>query len=121
MRADAIQVRSESRSLSAQRVGASVPFSLIGALLCIIGFGMYFAGLLFAVIRLMLVAKEPLRALNEAIVWYSGLPVTIGLALLCAGPCPHVPGKKAALAAQGPRTNWRPQSCAQCLPRTTTI
>ena len=43
---------------------------------------MYFAGILFAVLRLMFVLKEPFRAWNEAVVWYSGVPVTIGLTLL---------------------------------------
>jgi glycosyl transferase family 2 len=82
MQGDAIQERSESPALPMQWVGASLPFSLIGALLCILGFATYFAGILFALLRLIFVLKEPFRAWNEALVWYSGVPVTIGLALL---------------------------------------
>jgi hypothetical protein len=60
----------------------SVPLFFIGVLLSIGGFGIYFAGILFAVIRILLALKEPFRAWNEAVVWYSGLPVTVGLGLV---------------------------------------
>jgi uncharacterized glyoxalase superfamily protein PhnB len=79
---DAIQEWSESPPLPAQPAVASMPFSFIGVLLCIMGFAMYFAGILFAVLRLILALKQPFRGWNEAVVWYSGVPVTIGLGLL---------------------------------------
>jgi len=46
------------------------------------GFGLYFAGILFSVLRIVLALREPFRAWNEAVVWYSGVPVTLGLALI---------------------------------------
>jgi hypothetical protein len=68
--------------LAVQPVVTSLPFFFIGALLCIAGFGIYFAGILFAVVRIVFALKEPFRAWNEAVVWYSGLPVTVGLGLI---------------------------------------
>jgi len=80
--------------LAIQPVAVNVPFFLIGALLCIVGFGVYFAGILFSVVRLVLALKEPFRSWNEAIIWYSGLPVTIGLALVALDLALMLPAKR---------------------------
>jgi hypothetical protein len=55
---------------------------------------MYFAGILFAVIRNVLALREPFRAWNEAIVWYSGVPVTFGLALVGLDLALMLPAKR---------------------------
>ena len=55
---------------------------------------MYFAGILFAVIRNVLALREPFRAWNEAIVWYSGVPVTLGLALVGLDLALMLPAKR---------------------------
>ena len=93
----AIQEGSESPPLPAQRAVWSVAFSFIGVLLCITGFATYFAGILFAVLRLVLTLKQPLRAWNEAAVWYSGVPVTIGLGLLALDLTLMLPEKRRRL------------------------
>jgi hypothetical protein len=48
-------------------------------MLCNVGFAMYFAGVLFAVIRISLALREPFRAWNEAIVWYLETNEIIGI------------------------------------------
>lgn len=55
---------------------------------------MYFAGILFAVFRVVLALKEPFRTWNEAVVWYSGVPVTIGLALVALDLALMFPAKR---------------------------
>ena len=55
---------------------------------------MYFAGILFAVIRNVLALREPFRAWNEAVVWYSGVPVTVGLALVGLDLALMLPAKR---------------------------
>jgi hypothetical protein len=82
VQADARQEKSESAGLALSPVAAIPPFFFIGALLCIVGFTMYFAGILFAVVRVLLALKEPARHWNELLVWYSGAPVTFGLGLV---------------------------------------
>ena len=57
------------------------PLFFIGALLVIAGGALYLAGILFSIIRLSLSLGAPFRAWNESLVWYSGAPVTLGLAL----------------------------------------
>jgi glycosyltransferase involved in cell wall biosynthesis len=49
--------------------------------LILIGFATYFAGILLSVVRLALNLGEPFRSWNAAMVWYSGMPMTIGLTL----------------------------------------
>ena len=93
MPADAKQVK-ESPALTLEPVAATPPFFLIGGLLCIAGFGVYFVGILLSVVRLVLALKEPFRSWNEAIVWYSGFPVTIGLGLVALDLVLMFPSKR---------------------------
>lgn len=94
MQTDAGKEKSEPPALALQRAVASLPLFFIGALLCIVGFAMYFAGILFAVFRVVLALKEPFRTWNEAVVWYSGVPVTIGLALVALDLALMFPAKR---------------------------
>lgn len=57
------------------------PLFFYGALLSLLGFAIYWSGILFSVVRLALHLGEPFRSWNEAIIWYSGLPCTLGLLL----------------------------------------
>jgi hypothetical protein len=91
---DAGKEKSGPPALALQPAFASLPFFFIGALLCIVGFAMYFAGILFAVFRVVLALKEPFRTWNEAVVWYSGVPVTIGLALVALDLALMFPAKR---------------------------
>jgi hypothetical protein len=79
---DSTQATSELQAVAFRPAVVNVPFFFIGTLLCMAGFAAYFAGILFSVFRIVLALKEPFRAWNEALVWYSGVPVTIGLILV---------------------------------------
>lgn len=57
------------------------PFLLYGVLLVVIGLAMYLAGVLLVVPRYLLNARDLLDPVAGFLVWYSGLPVTFGLAL----------------------------------------
>jgi len=72
--------QSEQESLAHPR-HAEVPLFLFGALLGLLGLAIYFAGIMFSVVRLLLHLGEPFRSWNAAIIWWSGLPCTLGLAL----------------------------------------
>ena len=58
------------------------PLFFFGTLLVISGLAVYFVGILFSVVRLILHLGEPFRTWNAAIVWYSGIPSTVGLGLV---------------------------------------
>src|SRR5215831_13009352 len=58
-----------------------LPLFFFGILLGLLGFAIYLSGILFSVARLVLHLGEPFRSWNEAMVWYSGLPCTLGLTL----------------------------------------
>jgi len=72
----------------------SIPFFLFGALLMILGLVMYLFGELVSIIRLTLRLGEPFRSWNQAIVWYSGMPFTLGLLLAVADIVLFLPGKR---------------------------
>jgi hypothetical protein len=77
-----------------------VPLLLFGFLLVILGLTGYFFGILFSVARLALHLGEPFRTLNEAIVWYSGLPCTLGLILGAMDIGFLLPGKRSRARAR---------------------
>jgi cellulose synthase/poly-beta-1,6-N-acetylglucosamine synthase-like glycosyltransferase len=58
-----------------------IPLLFIGTMLGLSGLAAYFCGILLSVGRLIFHLGEPFRSWNEAIVWYSGVPVTLGLLL----------------------------------------
>ena len=66
----------------------------------ILGLTGYFFGILFSVARLALHLGEPFRTLNEAIVWYSGLPCTLGLVLGAMDIAFLLPGKRSRARAR---------------------
>ena len=59
------------------------PFVFFGALFICCGLSLYFAGILFSIVRLVLGLGEHWKRINEMVVWYSGVPVVLG-ALLAA-------------------------------------
>jgi hypothetical protein len=65
----------------ARRHIAHIPFFFFGALLTLLGLGLYFAGIFFSMLRLIFQLGEPFRTWNLAIIWYSGIPSTLGLCL----------------------------------------
>jgi hypothetical protein len=71
-----------SKPLPGQLTGIRrVPLLLYGILLFCVGVGMYMIGVLMILPRFFLGLNALLLPMNEWIVWYSGMPITLGLAL----------------------------------------
>src|SRR5262245_46679792 len=58
-----------------------IPLFFFGTLLVLFSAAMYFFGMLFSIFRIVLELGEPYRTWNEAIIWYSGIPCTLGIIL----------------------------------------
>src|SRR6266404_1671 len=71
-----------------------VPLFFFGSLLLLLGLSGYFLGLFLSVFRLTLGLGGPFRAWNQALVWYSGVPSTLGLAFAAADLALLLPGKR---------------------------
>jgi cellulose synthase/poly-beta-1,6-N-acetylglucosamine synthase-like glycosyltransferase len=65
-----------------------------GALLTLAGLCVYFFGIVFSVFRLVLGLPEPFRAWNTAILWYSGVPSTLGIVLAALDLAFLLPSKR---------------------------
>jgi hypothetical protein len=71
-----------------------IPLFLFGALFIMLGLAVYFSGIVLSIFRLVLNLAEPFRRWNEAIIWYSGVPSTVGLVLAAADLVFLLPGKR---------------------------
>jgi Glycosyl transferase family 2 len=71
-----------------------IPFFFIGTLLGLSAVALYFAGIIFSVVRLLLHLGEPFRRWNEMLVWYSGIPATVGLGFAVLDLAFLLPGKR---------------------------
>ena len=71
-----------------------LPLLLFGAFSAVLGIAVYFLGILFSVVRLLLHLGEPFQTWNQALVWYSGLPFTLGLCLVACDLVLLFPGKR---------------------------
>ncbi len=100
-------MRIDIRKFAALVHGGDVPLFFLGSLLLLLGLSFYFLGIFLSIVRLCLNLGEPFRAWNEALVWYSGIPSTLGLALAAADLFFLLPGKRqrAQAATLGPVMN----------------
>lgn len=57
------------------------PLFFLGSLLIVFGLGVYFFGIVFSMFRLIFQLGEPFYTWNTRILWYSGLPTTLGVCL----------------------------------------
>jgi len=57
------------------------PLFFVGILLIVFGLGVYFFGIVFSMFRLIFQLEEPFYTWNMRILWYSGLPTTLGVCL----------------------------------------
>ncbi len=73
---------------------ACLPLLLAGALLICGGLVIYFSGIIFSVIRLGLHLGPVARTWNEAIIWSSGVPSTLGLLLVACDLALLLPRKR---------------------------
>lgn len=76
------------------RKAASVPLMLYGILCFCVGLLMYLAGVLLVFPRYLLDLHEQLDPVAEWLVWYSGLPIVLGLALTAGDLFGLLIGKK---------------------------
>jgi hypothetical protein len=83
----------ESKSLGIARF-KEVPLLLFGVLILLLGLVIYFSGIAFSVVRLSLHLGEQFRTWNEGMVWYSGLPCTLGVCLILCDLAFLLPGKR---------------------------
>ena len=74
-------MREVAAARSATQVRKLPPLFFLGSLMILFGLGTYFFGIAFSMFRLLFQLGEPFRSWNAAIVWYSGLPTTIGVCL----------------------------------------
>jgi cellulose synthase/poly-beta-1,6-N-acetylglucosamine synthase-like glycosyltransferase len=70
------------------------PLFFVGSILVLLGVTLYFGGIVFSLIRLILHLGQPFRRWNEAIIWYSGIPSTLGLVLAVLDLVFLLPGKR---------------------------
>jgi Glycosyl transferase family 2 len=62
----------------------NIPLFFFGVLFVLIAVAAYSFAILFSIIRLIFDTGEPFRAWNQIILWYSGVPATIGVLLAAA-------------------------------------
>jgi SAM-dependent methyltransferase len=73
---------------------AQFPLIYWGAITWLLGIATYTAGVLLSIVRLAVGLDEPLRQWNAVIIWYSGVPTTIGLLLVAADLALLLPRKR---------------------------
>src|SRR5215831_5703377 len=76
------KVRAYPKDSSATLQKSLPPLFFYGSLLAIFGLSLYFFGIVFSAFRLILHLGEPFQRWNTAIIWYSGVPSTLGLGLV---------------------------------------
>lgn len=67
-----------------------------GVLFVIAGLAVYFLGIFASVVRLAFALGEPWRGWNEMLVWYSGVPTTVGLVLIATDLLAVLPFRRAS-------------------------
>jgi len=87
---------------SSTRRGDLIPLFFFGTLLVLFSAVQYFVGMLFSIFRLLLDVGEPYRTWNEAIVWYSGIPCTLGILLAALDLAFLLPAKRMCLRRKPP-------------------
>lgn len=82
-----------SRRITRLNRAMSAPFLLWGGLFVILGFALYLLGVLLSLVRLVLRLGPTFYEWNQEIIWYSGVPTTVGI-LLCAVDLIFMLGRK---------------------------
>lgn len=82
-----------SRRISRLNRAMSAPFLLWGGLFVLLGFALYLLGILLSLLRLVLRLGPTVYEWNQEIIWYSGVPTTVGI-LLCAVDLIFMLGRK---------------------------
>jgi hypothetical protein len=72
------------------------PLFLIGLTLVLSGLALYFLAIALSIVRLALQMGPEARAWNEALIWYSGMPSTLGVVLMGLDLSLLLPAKRRA-------------------------
>src|SRR6185295_19934782 len=72
-----------SQKVSRVKRAMTAPFLLWGAVFLIVGFALYLLGILVSLVRILLQLGPAAYDWNQQIIWYSGVPTSLGL-ILCA-------------------------------------
>jgi hypothetical protein len=88
------EVRTLGEEQGVERARSLPPLFFLGVLLGLAGLAVYFFGIVFSIVRLLFNLGEPFRTWNEAMVWYSGIPSTAGIALAAADLALLLPRKR---------------------------
>src|SRR5688572_8096503 len=70
------------RQISRMQRAMGAPFLLWGGLILILGLTIYLLGVLLSIVRLLIPLGPSAEEWIQSIIWYSGVPTTVGL-LLC--------------------------------------
>lgn len=73
---------------------SGIPLFFFGSLLGLLGLSVYYVGILLSIVRLAFHLGEPFRAWTAAIIWWSGLPSTLGVILAAADLVLMLPAKR---------------------------
>src|SRR5262245_64532332 len=87
-------MREVVESTSIKREKELPPLFFLGTLLVVVGVGLYFFSIVFSVFRLLFQLGEPFRSWNMAILWYSGVPSTLGVGLAGVDLAPLLPSNR---------------------------
>lgn len=72
----------------------NIPLFFFGAMSALIGLTIYLAGIVFSIFRLIFQLGDPYRSWNQNIIWWSGVPTTVGLLLAAADLAFLLPRKR---------------------------
>jgi hypothetical protein len=75
----------------------NIPLFFFGTLLCLTGLTIYVFGILFSIVRLTAHLGEPFRTWNQNVIWWSGIPTTLGVLLAAADLAFLLPAKRKRL------------------------
>src|SRR5688572_31223530 len=70
------------RQISRMQRAMGAPFLLWGGLILILGLTIYLLGVLLSIVRLLIPLGPSAEEWIQSIIWYSGVPTTVGLLLL---------------------------------------
>ena len=87
-------MREVVESTSIKREKELPPLFFLGTLLVVFGVGLYFFSIVFSAFRLLFQLGEPFRSWNMAILWYSGVPSTLGVGLAALDLALLLPAKR---------------------------
>jgi len=59
-----------------------LPLAFLGSLMLCVGLSVYLFGILISMVRLALLLGEPWHVFTARVIWYSGLPSTLGIILI---------------------------------------